>query len=93
MIFASAVGSAGFIWWVFAVIASVFPACRAAAWQMLLVIGFTFLFNDSILKPIFDRPRPFTVIAQLPVLDAKPTTPSLPSGHAAMAVEIGRAHV
>jgi len=86
MIFASAVGSAGFVWWVFALIASVFPARRADAWRLLLAIAFTFLFNGYVLKPVFDRPRPFAVIADLPVIDAKPVTPSFPSGHAAMAV-------
>jgi undecaprenyl-diphosphatase len=86
MIFASAVGSAGFVWWMFALIPSVFPARRVAAWQLLLTLGFTFALNDYILKPVFDRPRPFTAIADLSVIDAKPQTPSFPSGHAAMAV-------
>ena len=86
MIFASALGSAGFVWWMFALIASVFPARRAAAWRLLLVLGFTFALNDYLLKPIVARPRPFEVIADLRVIDAKPTSPSFPSGHAAMAI-------
>ena len=86
MIFASALGSAGFVWWVFALIAGVFPARRAAAWRLLLAVGFTFLISDYVLKPIIDRSRPFTAIADLSVIDAKPATPSFPSGHAAMAV-------
>ena len=86
LILASALGSAGFVWWVFALIAGVFPARRAAAWRLLLAVGFTFLINDYVLKPIVDRPRPFNVIADVSVIDAKPATPSFPSGHAAMAV-------
>ena len=86
MILASAIGSAGFVWWVFALIASVFPARRAAAWQMLLALGFSFAITDWVIKPLVDRPRPFAVIADLPVIDAKPTTSSFPSGHAARAV-------
>jgi undecaprenyl-diphosphatase len=86
MLFASAIGSAGFVWWVFALIAAVFPSHRSGAWRLLLAIGFTFLVNDYVLKPIVDRPRPFTVIADLKVIDAKPATSSFPSGHAAMAV-------
>ena len=86
MIFASAIGSAGFVWWVFALIAAVFPAHRPAAWRLLLAVGFTFLLNDYVLKPVIDRPRPFTVMAELKVIDAKPITSSFPSGHAAMAV-------
>jgi undecaprenyl-diphosphatase len=86
MIFASAIGSAGFAWWVLALIAAVFPTNRSAAWRLLLAVGFTFLVNDYVVKPIVDRPRPFTAIADLKVIDAKPATPSFPSGHAAMAV-------
>jgi len=86
MIFASAVGSAGFVWWVFALIASVFPARRAAAWRLLLAVAVSFLVSHYVLRPVFDRPRPFTVMAELSVIDAKPITPSFPSGHAAMAV-------
>ncbi len=86
MLFASAIGSAGFVWWVMALITAVFPDRRAAAWRLLLAIGFTFLLNNYVLKPLFDRPRPFEAIPALQVIDAKPTTPSFPSGHAAMAV-------
>ena len=86
MIFASAVGSAGFVWWVLALIVSVFPARRAAAWRLLLTVAVTFLVNDYVLKPVFDRPRPFTAMTELSVIDAKPVTPSFPSGHAAMAI-------
>ncbi len=86
MIFASALGAAGFVWWVFALIAGVFPARRAAAWRLILTVAFTFAINDYALKPTFDRPRPFSVIADLAVIDAKPVTSSFPSGHAAMAV-------
>lgn len=86
MILASALGAAGFIWWVFALIAAVFPARRAAAWRLLLALGFTFLINDYVFKPLIDRPRPFAVVDGLQVIDAKPPTSSFPSGHAAMAV-------
>jgi undecaprenyl-diphosphatase len=86
MVFAGALGSAGFVWWVMALVTAVFPARRAAAWRLLLAIGFTVLVNDYVLKPLFDRPRPFESIPALPVVDAKPITSSFPSGHAAMAV-------
>ena len=86
MIFASALGAAGFFWWALALITAVFPARRAAAWRLLLAVGFTFLICDQVLKPVFDRPRPFEVIPAVPVIDARPATPSFPSGHAAMAM-------
>ena len=86
MIFASAVGAGGFLWIAFALIAMVFPARRAAAWRLLMVVGFTLVVTDYIVKPIVDRPRPFVVIADLPVIDGKPASPSFPSGHAGRAV-------
>jgi undecaprenyl-diphosphatase len=86
MLLASALGAGGFVWWVTALITMVFPRKRAAAWRLLLAVIFTFVLNDVILKPVFDRPRPFLVDAGITVIDAKPTSGSLPSGHAAMAV-------
>jgi undecaprenyl-diphosphatase len=86
MVLASALGSAGFIWWVLAAITAVFRPYREGASRLLLAVGFTFLINEYALKPIFDWPRPFDVIAGLSVIDAKPVTPSFPSGHAAMAM-------
>lgn len=86
MIFASAIGAGGFVWIAGAVIAAIYPARRAAAWRLLLTVAFTFVITDNVIKPIVDRPRPFVVIADLPVIDAKPVTPSFPSGHAARAV-------
>ena len=86
MILASALAAGGFLWIVLALIASVYPRYRAHAWRLLLTIGFSLLVSDYILKPIFDRPRPFVAIADLPVIDGKPASSSMPSGHAARAV-------
>jgi membrane-associated phospholipid phosphatase len=86
MLLASALGAAGFIWWVTALITMVFPDKRAAAWRMLLAVLLTSTISDHVLKPAFDRARPFTTDASITVIDAKPITPSFPSGHAAMAL-------
>jgi undecaprenyl-diphosphatase len=86
MLFASAIGAAGFVWWVTALIAMVFPARRAAAWRMILAILFTYVVNEFALKPLFDRDRPFALEPSITVIDARPQTPSFPSGHAAMAI-------
>ena len=64
----------------------VFPDKRAAAWRMLLAGLFTWAISEYALKPLFDRARPFEVDSTIAVIDAKPTTPAFPSGHAAMAV-------
>jgi undecaprenyl-diphosphatase len=86
MLFASAIGAAGFIWWVTALITMVFPARRAAAWRMILAILFTYAVTEVVLKPLFARDRPFTLEPSITVIDARPQTPSFPSGHAAMAI-------
>jgi undecaprenyl-diphosphatase len=86
MLLSSAIGAGAFIWWVTAVIAAVFPDKRAAAWRMLLAVAVTFAVSDFVLKPLFNRPRPYQVDSTITVIDAKPDTQAFPSGHAAMAV-------
>jgi undecaprenyl-diphosphatase len=86
MLLASALGAAGFIWWVTALITMVFPNKRAAAYRMLLAVVFTWAVNEFALKPLIDRERPFTADPAIVVIDARPATASFPSGHAAMAV-------
>ena len=86
MLLASALGSAGFLWWVTALIAMVFPNKRSAAWRMILAVLVTWTIHEFALTPLIDRPRPFAVDATISVIDAKPTTSAFPSGHAAMAV-------
>ena len=86
MLLASAIGAAGFVWWITALITMVFPARRAAAWRMLLAILFAYAVNEFALKPLVDRARPFTVDPSIVVIDARPQSPSFPSGHAAMAI-------
>ena len=86
MLLASALGAAGFVWWVTALITMVFPGKRAAAYRMLLAIVFTWAVNEFALKPLIDSERPFVADPAIVVIDARPTTASFPSGHAAMAV-------
>jgi undecaprenyl-diphosphatase len=86
MLFSSAVGSAGFIWWITALITGVFPDKRAAALRMILAVAFTYAVSDLVLKPMFNRARPYDRDTTVIALDAKPDTSAFPSGHAAMAV-------
>lgn len=86
MLFSSAIGSAGFIWWITALITGIFPAKRAAAFRMILAVAFTYAISDLVLKPAFDRPRPYDGDTTVTALEAKPDTSAFPSGHAAMAV-------
>ncbi len=86
MLLASALGAAGFIWWITALISMVFPNKRAAAWRLLIAVAFTWTVNEFMLKPLVDRARPFEVDTSITIIDARPTTAAFPSGHAAMAV-------
>jgi undecaprenyl-diphosphatase len=53
---------------------------------VLLAVVLTGLFVDHVAKPLFDRSRPFERYADTRVYGYKPTTRSLPSGHAAQAM-------
>jgi undecaprenyl-diphosphatase len=86
MLLASALGAGGFIFWVTAAIALVFPNRRAAAWRMLLAGVLTWVVSEYALKPAVDRRRPFEVMSSVVAIDAKPVTRSFPSGHAAAAI-------
>jgi undecaprenyl-diphosphatase len=86
MLLSSALGAGGFIFWVTAAIAMVFPNRRAAAWRMILAGFLTWMVSEYAMKPVFDRQRPYEVDSSIVAIDAKPLTRSFPSGHAAMAV-------
>lgn len=85
MIAASALGAGGFIWLVFGSIAGIFPANTAAMWRLWLAVAVSFLIVDDVMKPVFDRQRPFEVREDIQLIDARPVSRSFPSGHAAMA--------
>src|SRR5688500_13485080 len=86
MVLASALGAGGFLWIIFGSIAGIFPANTAAMWRMWLAIAVTFIVVDDVIKPFFERPRPFEVLTDIRLIDARPDSPSFPSAHAAMAV-------
>jgi len=85
MLFSSAIGAGGFVWWATALITGLFPTRRAAAYRMLLAGLFTWVISEYALKPLTNRDRPFEVDTSIAVIDARPQTRSFPSGHAAMA--------
>lgn len=85
MILASALGAGGFIWIIFAAIAGIFPAYTAGMWRLWLALALTFVLVDDVIKPVFERARPFEVMTGITLIDARPLSRSFPSGHAAMA--------
>lgn len=85
MILASALGAGGFIWIIFGSIAGIFPNHTAGMWRLWLAIAISFVVVDDVVKPFFERPRPFEVIGEIVLIDARPASLSFPSGHSAMA--------
>jgi undecaprenyl-diphosphatase len=77
----------GGIWIALAVlIALIHPRRWPAAVQVLLVLAVAVLVTDLIAKPLFNRARPFESDADTRVYGYRPTTRSMPSGHAVNAV-------
>jgi undecaprenyl-diphosphatase len=85
MVLASALGAGGFIWIIFGSITGIFPARTAAMWRLWLAVAVAFVVVDDVVKPFFERPRPFEVLAEVRLIDARPDSPSFPPAHAAMA--------
>lgn len=85
MILASALGAGGFIWIVTGSIAGIFPRNTAAMWRLWLAVALSFALVDALVKPLFDRQRPFQTMSDVRLIDTRPLTPSFPSGHAAIA--------
>lgn len=84
MVLASALGGGGFLWIVIGSIAGIFPRHTPAMWRLWLAVAVSFLVVDDLVKPLFERVRPFEVMA-IPLIDARPASAAFPSGHAAMA--------
>lgn len=85
MVLASALGAGGFIWIIVGSIAGIFPNNTARMWRLWLAVAVSFVIVDDVVKPFFERQRPFQVMAEIRLIDARPNSPSFPSGHAAMA--------
>jgi undecaprenyl-diphosphatase len=84
MTLASALGAGGFIWIIIGSIAGIFPSNTAAMWRLWLAVAVAFVVVDDVVKPFFERPRPFDVL-DIRLIDARPDSESFPSAHAAMA--------
>jgi undecaprenyl-diphosphatase len=81
----SAIGGAGAIWLVIAVvIAAWMPRLRPVAWQVVLALMLSQIVVDGVVKPLVGRARPFNAEPTITVVGTyRPATYSFPSGHAA----------
>jgi undecaprenyl-diphosphatase len=85
MLLVSALGAGGFIWLIVGSIAGIFPRHTAAMWRLWLAVAITFVVVDDVSKPFAGRQRPFEVLPDVTLIDARPQSESFPSNHAAMA--------
>ena len=86
-----AVGNMWLIWIVLSIVMLFFKKTRTAGILALLSMGLGYLLGDIVIKPIVQRPRPFTFDSDLnmfrnaDLISKKPGNFSFPSGHSAAA--------
>src|SRR5689334_10928451 len=82
----SVVGDWGLLW---IAIAALMAARRRLRWRdvgrLVLAVVIAVTLTDHVLKPLFNRPRPFVVDPSAPVIGHRPDDGSFPSGHATAA--------
>lgn len=89
--FFGAVGNMGLIWIVLSIVMLFFKKTRTVGIIALLSMGLGYLLGDIVIKPIVQRPRPFTFDSELnlfrnaDLISKKPSGFSFPSGHSAAA--------
>jgi undecaprenyl-diphosphatase len=77
----------GAVWVVLAGARVIFTRRLAmAAWQTVLAVLLAGTISDGVLKPLVQRPRPWTSIEAFQAVGDQPASYSFPSGHAATAV-------
>jgi undecaprenyl-diphosphatase len=83
MIFFSSIGTAGLVWILGGALMIVFKKTRYCGLLLLLCLGISWIINDMLLKPLIQRARPYTVLADLQALLPLRHDFSFPSGHTA----------
>jgi undecaprenyl-diphosphatase len=81
----TSLGDKGIIWILLALILICIPKERTAGLQILLALGFSFLFCNTLLKNLVGRVRPFDIISGIELLIRSPHDYSFPSGHTSAA--------
>jgi undecaprenyl-diphosphatase len=77
----SVAGNAGLCWIILGLALLAWPKTRRTGFTMLAAMAVCYVFNDLVVKLLVQRPRPFTVCAELHPLVALPASWSFPSGH------------
>ena len=81
MIWVTRLTDLGLIWVLPALICLFFPKTRRIGYSILLALVLAILLGSGILKPIFDRLRPFEIGSSFELLISVPRGSSFPSSH------------
>jgi undecaprenyl-diphosphatase len=81
----SAIGRAGFVFLIIALVMAVRRHRVADFILVVLAVTLAAAVTDQVVKPLVNRPRPFIVMAGAPVIGGRPNDASFPSGHASNA--------
>lgn len=84
-VFLNYAGEHGEIWIAFTLLLLLFRRTRKAGCAMATALVLYLVAGDSILKPLFARPRPCDVNTAITILVKRPHGHSFPSGHTASA--------
>lgn len=81
MVFFTRLGDGGALWIAVSLALLMFPRTRRAGMVMAAALALEALCCNLLLKPLVARPRPFSLRPAIPLLIARPTDFSFPSGH------------
>lgn len=82
----TALGNAGIIWLIVAVLLLIHPKWRKTGFEMLLALGIAAAIGSLILKPLIGRIRPFEANEFAELLITPPKDFSFPSGHTSSSI-------
>ena len=85
----TSLGDAGFVWILFAVIMLFFKKTRKVGIMVGMALIGSIIFNNLILKNLFQRTRPYEVVEGLKNLIGKQSDFSFPSGHTGSSIAAG----
>lgn len=81
--FITSLGNGGMIWIALTVLLVLYPKTRKIGFMCAFALIFSHIANNTVLKNLIARTRPFEHIEKLIVLIDKPSSFSFPSGHTA----------
>ncbi len=79
----SSLGNRGFIWIALDIVLLIFPKTRRIGIAVAFALILELILCNGVLKPLFERTRPFDINTDIDLLISPPSDFSFPSGHTA----------